>query len=361
MVKILYIGWVGFNNLGDELMLDVFRQRVAQMGDHYRVKAVNVEPESLRRVNPQQVDYIVVGGGSLLSNIHTNSFLLGWLSQAQDLGAKVMIWGSGMDRIPATALASLREQREANLTISPQAAMTIKRVVDRCIWTGVRGPLTQALLYQMGIPRVKISGDPAFLLPEYAAMETPEQSPRTVKTIGVNWGTANNNVYGQNELRVENELAQTLKQFIRQGYHIYFYTMWDQDRASAKRLFDKVGGEANQVTWDSKVHHQNQLIQILAPFAFTINFKLHANYISLAAGVPFIALGYRFKVYDFAYSVGLQDYVLSMNTENIGESIIALGSKIEHNRQGLVTSMAQAHSKYGQIVDEPFRLRLFDR
>ncbi|MDQ1004181.1 polysaccharide pyruvyl transferase WcaK-like protein [Neobacillus niacini] len=65
---------------------------------------------------------------------------------------------------------------------------------------------------------------------------------------------------------------------------------------------------------------------------FTINLKLHANVLSAVAGIPFIALGYRFKTFDFAISIGLGDLVVPTDDSNIHRSILNLVDYIEEHQ-----------------------------
>lgn len=65
MRKILYVGWIGFNNLGDELMWRVFEQLSRK---HLDVQQFQVIPSlpGVDLVDLSPYDTIVLGGGSLL-------------------------------------------------------------------------------------------------------------------------------------------------------------------------------------------------------------------------------------------------------------------------------------------------------
>lgn len=65
MEKILYVGWLGFGNVGDELMWDVFREECRR-----RLPADEFEiVPSIPGIHPRQnepYDWFVLGGGSLI-------------------------------------------------------------------------------------------------------------------------------------------------------------------------------------------------------------------------------------------------------------------------------------------------------
>lgn len=80
MRKILYIGWVGHKNLGDELMVELFEENVLKMNDPYEIKRIENDFNQLRLLNYEEWDVVVLGGGSILSNPYfVLNFLLMWV------------------------------------------------------------------------------------------------------------------------------------------------------------------------------------------------------------------------------------------------------------------------------------------
>ncbi|MES7181314.1 polysaccharide pyruvyl transferase family protein, partial [Cutibacterium acnes] len=172
--------------------------------------------------------------------------------------------------------------------------------------------------------KAAISGDPTFLLqPKDAKPMEPALSfaPKD-ELIGMNWGTAMNQIYGGSEAAVENELASAAKYWIRQGYSIVLYAMWPKDAPAIKRLMGKIGS-AEQVRFIDTVDPY-QIMHIIGQCRFTVNFKLHAAVLSAVMRIPFIALGYRFKVFDFAASIQSLPYVVSTDDPAVSERITRL-------------------------------------
>lgn len=361
MKSILYIGWVGFNNLGDDLMFDIFKRYVSQLDEEYKLIPVNNENRFLQQISMTDYDYIVLGGGSLISSaLHPfEPYLFDSLARAVQANKKVIVWGSGMDWLPGSTLSAMLEQREMQLDISDRVLSAVKQVFSHSHWCGVRGPLTQSLLASIGIPGVPISGDPAFLMspPQVDPVSGSDQRSRPI--IGVNWGTAYNQIYGADEAIVEAALAKALSQLQAEGYSLYFYTMWDQDREAAKRLYRELS-HSGKAVFDPAIYHQDEFVKLISRFEFTINFKLHASYISLSARVPFIALGYRFKVFDFAQSVHMNDFIVPTDAPDLREQILQKASVISSSRGKLIETMSTAQAQYAERIAEPFRLQLFN-
>lgn len=352
MRRILYIGWLGFNNVGDELMWLLFRDLSrSYLSDKKYDVIPSIPGVDINNSNPY--DAVVLGGGSLLIPGYIDVAL-----KAARNKKKVLIWGSGHDRqdYPAlnvsgrvtTNLAYTGENKETNEKLA--------ELVQLSAYCGVRGPLSYQFLEDSGVQMEKaiISGDPAFLLPA----PSPYRRPIGSKTIGVNFGTAYNRIFGGNEEKVEQQLVDALKKLISQGYRVNIFAVWGPDREACKRLYEKLEDETN-VDLDLELLHHEELLEKLKSFAFTINFKLHASYLSAAAGVPFISLGYRFKCFDFGLSVGLEQFVISTDDKELGRSIIDRVAKIE-KEAGMLRETFYAHQKnYRGLLIKPFADEIF--
>ncbi|GAB2541020.1 polysaccharide pyruvyl transferase family protein [Gracilibacillus alcaliphilus] len=352
MKNVLYIGWIGYHNLGDELMFDLFKQQFSRLGEDYKLDLVNNEKRYLDNAPLHVYDLIVLGGGSIISGPDQimQPYIIETLYKSLQLNKKIMIWGSGIDWVPKSyiALDSL-----ISWQVSPDIKQKAQTVFKESVWTGVRGPLTQQLLQHCGMNgSIEISGDPAFLLDQTSVNE------KTEKMIGVNWGTSYQNIYGHDEITLENRLASALNQLIAKGYKIYFYLVWQADLEVTKRLCQKLTDQ-QAVILDEKVYHQDELMALMDRFAFTINFKLHANYLSLAAQTPFIALGYRFKIFDFAASIDLSDMVIATDDVQLSEKILSLEQQIITNKQNIADTMQQYQQMYQKKLIIPFEQGLY--
>ncbi|GIN74509.1 hypothetical protein J14TS2_49840 [Bacillus sp. J14TS2] len=352
MKHVLYIGWIGYHNLGDELMFDLFKQQFSKLGEDYKLDLVNNEKRYLDNAPLHVYDLIVLGGGSIISGPDQliQPYIIETLYKAIQLNKKVMIWGSGIDWAPKSYIAP---DAPISWHASPELKQKAQTVFKESVWTGVRGPFTQQILRHCGIDApVEISGDPAFLLEKKSTTE------QTNKLIGVNWGTSYQNIYGHDEITLENRLTSALNQLIAKGYKIYFYLVWHADLDVTKRLCQKLTNQ-QAIILDEKVYHQDELMNLMDRFAFTINFKLHANYLSLAAQVPFIALGYRFKIFDFAASIDLSDMVIATDDTQLSGKILSLEQQITTNKQSIINSMQQYQQMYQKKLTKPFEQGLY--
>lgn len=366
MKKVLYIGWIGYANLGDELMYDLFKEEFKKLGESYILDVANIEHKYLKNVSIKDYDLIVLGGGSIFGGKgnYVHPYIINYLYDCILLNKKVMIWGTGIDWLPKELIDQLENNVEIPLNASDKLRERINIVLEESVWSGVRGPLAFKLLYQYGVKECQISGDPGFLLNVDHIREQDQVAfdlatdQQNEKVIGVNWGTSFNNIYGGDELEVEEQLADALNQLIEKGYHIYLYTVWNTDLPAIERLYSRLC-DSTKVTLDKTLYNHNQLLSLMQNFTFTINFKLHANYISLAANVPFIALGYRFKIFDFVKSVDLEDFIISTDAANISDQILSMESEIIKQSSEIKSNMNSYLTLYRDRISEPFKHNLY--
>ncbi|MBS2967896.1 polysaccharide pyruvyl transferase family protein [Metabacillus sp. KIGAM252] len=350
MKKVLYLGWIGYKNLGDDLLWRLFKNLSKE---HLNEKDIKIVP-SLPGTDISKLDEfdtVVLGGGSLLVPRYMNL-----LNKALQKGKKGMIWGSGIDKIPKKQLDAIIDGKIPSMEkrLKGEEAAIFKKVFSQASFSGVRGPFTKKALEAAGIHQdhIQIAGDAGLLL-------TPKEVlAKRENTIGINWGTTYNNLYGSNEAELENKLVSICKTLIKKGYKIWIYTVWNEDRTACSRLLKKIDDPLN-ASFDKTLYSEQQLMTQLSACRMTINFKLHPNLLSLSAGVPCVFLGYRFKVFDLAYSAGLEEYALSTGAINLEEEVLNRVDLIEKNTDSILERYKQTQSKYRPLLIEPFEKQLY--
>ena len=347
MKNVLYIGWIGFNNLGDELLWNIFRDTCAKYLDVNQITLIPSFPGTdLKKL--ERYDTVVLGGGSLLLPGY-----LQILQNALNVGKSVVIWGSGIDWIEKSNLGLLTNDQLSSLeqNFKQKDIDVLEDVIENALFVGVRGPLTKkAIEIMLGsekAEKVKIIGDPALLL------ETPSFNQPQENLIGINWGTTFNRLYGANEAVVEDQLVEAAKQLISKGYKLLIYTMWSDDIPHCERLYNKINNP-DHVILDKTLYTEQQLISKLSKCKATINFKLHANLLSLAANVPAIALGYRFKVFDFVALTGLQHLIISTDSQQLTNEVLERVEIIEQTGTMIMEQYHTSQKTYVPLLESLF-------
>jgi polysaccharide pyruvyl transferase WcaK-like protein/predicted peroxiredoxin len=354
--KILYIGFLGYNNLGDELIWEIFKEvsRKYLNAKLVTIDAISPYSYSSAKKAVNNYDLIVLGGGSLLTPSYP---YIKTIYDAVKNNKKVMIWGSGIDQIPTKNIGN----PDVNKLIEPKARKILIKIIDHSISTGVRGPLTYNILKNIGVnmEKVNIIGDPGLLLnPGSIKAINSFLWSNNEKIIGLNWAIHKDKVNNKHEIEIENQLANTVRNYIRQGYKIYMYSLWNRDLEVSNRLYKKINDTKN-VKLDHKLYHQNELMSLMKKFNFTINYRLHASIISVAAGTPYISVGNRFKDVDFAQSLNVKELVVSTDTLDIEQKINEAEKFIQKNRDQITKKFKNYIQKYNQKLIAPFKQNLF--
>lgn len=333
---VLYIGWVGFNNHGDDLSRDIFINMMTEMAEQgglgLDIKAIypaNFNEYTLARINP---DLVVLGAGSLFEPVYLKPLIL-----AQQQGIPTAIWGSGYD--------SLAEGPPTSSQIEPDSAYMIRQVVSSAKLIGVRGPITKQMLDSIGAvnPKLHISGDPGLLL------KAESQSGVSKRRIGVNWGTALNRVFGRDEATARQQLAQALDKLT--NYDIIIYPVWERDIKVCQELYNAMTN-TDSVTCLSQVPDAVDLIDLYQQCTLTINMKLHANVFSAAMNCPFICLAYRLKGLDFAESLELSDIAFSLADTDLTDKILVAVKTISEDTQVYINQIIKHKATYGKRLTE---------
>lgn len=350
MKRILYIGWLGYNNLGDELMWEIFNSLCNSYLDCDYQVTPSTPDISLK--NTVDYDVIVLGGGSILL-----PEFIEWVYHAIEMNKKIIVWGSGYDWAEKQFVDLLESSKMSFCLYSDKTKAQLIDIVNKSKYTGVRGPLTYSLLKSANVnmEKVYISGDPGLLLKpsKFPTRCTINQFNGEDKIIALNWGNSKNYIFGNDEEYVENQLAKVCKMLLAQNYKIYMYIVWPKDIRSSESLYRKIRFN-NNVILDTNLYSAGELLRILQQCTLSINFKLHGNIISAAAGLPFVCLGYRFKCFDFIKSMDLNELIVPTDDKLMIQDIHKAIEFINSNRSLISHKLVEYKELYSKRLLRPF-------
>lgn len=327
--KILYLGWLGYNNIGDDVLYELFEK----MFHKYKTISEEVQIEPLNSSINQEMDLsnydlIVLGGGSLF-NIPQ---LIDICSKAIKQNIPVVSWGTGIDGF-----------YKNNHIQSVATNHQLKDLYEQFKYISIRGPFTKNALLNIGVKNnIDEIGDPALIYADETLGERTYQNRRNKKIL-INWGTSYNNIFGQNEETVEDELVGIAKSLIEKGYLITIYPIWSEDIKPVKRLWKKINDKNCEAI--TEVYDAETLQKLISESYMTINLKLHANILSASANVPFISIAYRGKCFDFAKTVDCLEYVIPTD-EVDKKKLLQRVESIEKNYDLIEKRFKLAKSKY---------------
>ncbi|GAA3523435.1 polysaccharide pyruvyl transferase family protein [Amycolatopsis ultiminotia] len=297
--RLLYVGWTGQGNLGDDAIADALLPRLTGVESWHAPH----DPAALARrildggARGSGARAVLVGGGTVVGR--RNWRLL--LTATGLVLARRRPWhliGIGVEDPAFQGRNSFSAGGE--LGRWPKLLERFDRVT-------VRGPRSAALLADAGVS-AEIVGDPALL------HEAAEAEPRE-RLLGVNLGFGDD-LWGHDHERVVDAVADLVRGTAADGWSVRFLVINPKDEPLARAALQRSGvpGEVRTTgTVDSYLAAVGECTVLVAE-------RLHALVLGAVAGVPLVGLEYQPKCADFLASIGAED--ASVRTDVVNADIL---------------------------------------
>jgi polysaccharide pyruvyl transferase WcaK-like protein len=288
-----YIGWVGHDNLGDEVMFEAIRKAVRQL------PMLTLFPEPGERLlaqwglgGPALFRAVLLGGGTLINPLYLP---LARLLKAQ--GLPIYTIGTGVGN-PGFGIShrdddSLQEWADI-LRESP--------------FISVRGPLSEELLRRAGLTHVQVVGDPALAL-------TPDVAPvfRSRPRLVINLSQENPRQRGETYGRFFQAVGDLAKHFAADGGEVVGVVLGEGDRQVLEAFRQERSLSALSIE-DHRRSGESFLSTVSGAHA-VISVRLHAAVLASCVGVPSLLFAYRSKCQDFMSSMGVEQLAIPVTEE----------------------------------------------
>lgn len=265
-----YVGWVGYDNLGDEAMLEAARRLMPWAG---------VEVSGTPR------DLLLLGGGTLINR----STYLGWLAERDSPRIERAVLGTG---VASPTYWGLTEPVEGWL-----------RWLASCAYVGVRGPHSEETLREWGYDGpLEVCGDPALLF------ERPAGTTATEGLVVVSPAWTNGELWGRSDQTVVEAVSASVKGWLDGGRDVQFLSCNPADDRTIFEMMRTAGHP--ELPYVAGYRDLDASLDLLARAELVVGERLHAAVLAAAVGTPFVAVEYRPKLADFAASVGASEAVV---------------------------------------------------
>lgn len=266
-----YVGWVGKENFGDEIMLDAVRDLL-------------VPAEVVTSGEPRNL--LLLGGGTLINR----DIYLDWLHSKDSPRIERAVLGTG---VANPSYWGIQEPTDQWLDF-----------LSTCAYVGVRGPLSAETLVDWGMQAApEIVGDPALLI------ERPtDADPTNEAIVTISPARTDGELHGDSDDIVFEGLANLTADLVADGREVHFLSCFPSDDRAIFEIMRSAGHP--NLPYHSAYTDRVGAIRLLAESGLVVSERLHGAVVAAAVGTPFVALEYRPKVRDFCLSVGMGDYVL---------------------------------------------------
>lgn len=315
IVKIALSGYYGFDNSGDEAVLQSILFALQEQGQEQGIQiepiVLSANPEkttamygvkAYHRMKPgpllralRESDGLISGGGSLLQDATSSKtipYYLAVLKLAQWLGKPTFIYSQGIGPVSR-----------------PMFYGWIRSVFKRCAFVSVRDTESADLLGRMRLPRegITVVPDPVMGLPLRSgvegALDGSAPSASEVRTIGVS-------VRFWNEDRSELEaLARSLQLLLaaRTDVRLRFLPFHlPSDEVASQFVIDRLGDHAGRAEMVRGITHPQDMLAQVAACDLLIGMRLHSLIYAASQFVPMVGISYDPKIDQFLHRLGMK-------------------------------------------------------
>lgn len=311
MKHIVISGYYGFNNAGDEAILDsiitTLKSLAAKQGQELRFTVLSATPSQTadrygtdaigRQDLPQiirtlkQADVFISGGGGLLQDATGRGFsilyYLGLVALARLLGKKVILYAQGIGPV----------KRSFNRFL-------MRLIANRASLIAVRDEGSRNELAHLGVtrPPVTITADPVFLLeptdPDGRAAEFLKELPPDKPVVGISVRSWHNEEKTLQEIATAADLVALELSAVTVLVPMHY----PDDLAVSDKLADLMKS-------DTYILRENlsprELLTVFNRFNLVLAMRLHALIFAAVSGVPMLGIGYDRKVDALLARLGL--------------------------------------------------------
>ncbi len=333
----LYCGFVGWSNLGDEVLWEQIRSAFAPM----RMVCAPPMAHGVRKkiVELKKWERVILGGGTLIggnlpdgSNPFREHFR--WF---RSRARRAVAFGTGVGQVSDNPAEN-------------SWLLEWKPLLEEFEYIGVRGPISVRSLASIGID-AELLGDPACLISQGPGFWSSPQG----KVLGINVGEVHgrSDALKAKERNLVDVLSNLVHEKAKNGWRIEFFVVTPSDC----HVIDTIVRQSS--LQDYKIHEiyssGHQYINTVRNVTAFVGMKLHSVILAMCAGVPSVMISYSPKCRDFMMSVELDDLVVDLERADLEslntklDMIMMSGNKISEH-----TTKQMAHFRAKQLSRAKF-------
>ena len=366
MGKILISGYYGFNNIGDESILQALVHNLREKIPGIEITVLSQQPESTAEKHGvisvdrksflgvvgaiKRCDLLISGGGSLLQDVTSKKSILYYLMImwiTKFLRKDFFIYSQGIGPITSTWNRRL-------------TAATLKKASGIV----VRDQASKELLIEIGIPGqdIVITADPVLGI-EPVSLElgqeilVKEGFIRDTKKPLVGFAIKENRMDSQFVEELEESIKQLVDKERAQVVLIPFH--YKEDLAVIEELEGRLGDKVFAV---KHKYLTNEMMSIIGNMDLLVGVRLHSLIHGAIMGIKIIGISYDPKINAFLNSIGLKALSTTIDFRSRffleeyrrvwAENGEECGKQVEEKVQAMVNSLATNEEMIKRILDK---------
>jgi polysaccharide pyruvyl transferase WcaK-like protein len=323
--RVLYYGWLGHRNLGDEALFCANKTLLPQL---------RLVPYERRKRWGPSPKACVLGGGTYINDKDSVEIIA-----AIQRTMPFVFFGVGVQNPhywSATAgYKDTRAQWTHILRDSPLVA--------------VRGPHSAETLQNQGYGHARIVGDPALTLADRTL------ALRDGRHIGLNLGDTRGRLWGGDDGFVYRAIRDVARRLVRDGFRVSLFAVCPDDTVALSKLRREVGGAIelhSHYDWTPAVAAYFRSVDLF------VGLKLHSVVLAHCAYVPALMIEYRPKCADYMASLGLEDLTFRsdrLDVDELYEAIHDLRQNRRDHQEALFTrigSLRDSQKAFAEVMTD---------
>lgn len=308
--KILYFGWLGHQNLGDEALFYCIKELFEDGAILYPTdKYVRLFFKAKLK---NYFQGLMLGGGTL---INRNDFIIDELLRLSDPCLKHIVFGTGV------ANEDFWQQFEARSNRNDEW----KDFLLKCDFVGVRGPVSLNYMKGLGIEKAMVIGDPVLYLGLNKIIPKKKN-----KRVGINFGQTSNKLWGGKDETVNKLIYDLVRLLHEKGWTISLFNVHDKDLTHILQFIEKHRLSDKINIFDATKCSVKNTLAFFENISVFIGEKLHSSVFAACSYTPFIMLEYRPKCFDFTSSIGYERYNFRVDQVSAEQIIKRVGELYEN-------------------------------
>jgi polysaccharide pyruvyl transferase CsaB len=357
-MRIVLSGYYGFNNVGDEAVLEAIVQGLRQQQSDIEITVLSAKPkltrefyqvEAIHRYNTFQIllklwqgDVLISGGGTLLQNITSNwslYYYLGIIALAKLLGKKVAILGQGFGPLKG-----------------PINRLIVSFLLKRVNLITVRDVDSAAAIQRLGIKsdQIFLTADPTFSL----KLPKPDLGRKIISLEAVQFdrplvGIALRNVHRHMEENFYRLLPLTIDWLAKKYNYSPLFLLFSspKDMGETAKIINLTQTKSNVIF---RITKPDEMLSIIANCDLLIGTRLHSLIFAAINEVPAVGLSSDPKVLSFMKELGQPCFDLAGEIEH--DELCQTLAELIKDKIKVKTALAARKKELHKLAAENFKL-----
>ncbi|WP_213422578.1 polysaccharide pyruvyl transferase family protein [Bhargavaea massiliensis] len=321
MAKYFISCFSGAKNMGDEFILKCLVRKIKDYDKNAAITVTSLDPEytvsaigdnieatewrgigltkaALKNMNLlkaaiKNTDYVVIGGGGLLQDVHSVATIPRYLISAvfaKIYNKKVIYYSMGVGPIKNKVLISL-----------------VRDISNKFVdYISVRDEASQNYLKNIGVTtKIDVTSDPVFSISEYVPSNRDHCHRAESTKIGICFRQF------KTTKETENQIEKLISELEKRNKQIYLFPLdYEEDKYLCNRLKSKF----NNITIVDNYKTIEDLVSQMNKLDIMISMRLHGIITCASYGIPSIAVSYDPKVTNIQSKIGMEDFLIDINS-----------------------------------------------